>query len=416
MYVANRAAVVSILLIATVPLSTYALISSRERHEKTQDLTKAVEQAAETYKAGSWLKRTKKQNEEKMKEKMQEMQGVARQKREVRLQIAALIKVIDRLKEVHNIDIHDPESLQAGIEREKADLFTYLKTFVARRMTLASVSTDDSHDFFRGLVHTSLGEAVERDMYRRAVGQARIQLYQFIADAEQLPDDISALRDVHAALLDEYRKVESQHDYYSSLVLTDAKLAQIRREVEEVHAQVLRMQSELARIDARIRRQAERTLIEKGLKSAKTGAYSTGEISTLNPEFMWPAYGAISAGFHSPSYEEYFGVPHSAIDIVIPQGSPVFASADGVVFLSRDGGPRGYSYVLVGHRGGYATLYGHLSQINVSNGQDVSKGQVIGLSGGMPGTHGAGLMTTGPHLHFEVIKSGVNINPMSVLK
>jgi murein DD-endopeptidase MepM/ murein hydrolase activator NlpD len=79
------------------------------------------------------------------------------------------------------------------------------------------------------------------------------------------------------------------------------------------------------------------------------------------------------------------------------------------------GGEKGYSYILIVHRDGYATLYGHLSSFLVATGDQVKKGQVIGLSGATPGTHGAGPMTTGPHLHFEVIKNGKHIDPLSVL-
>jgi len=70
---------------------------------------------------------------------------------------------------------------------------------------------------------------------------------------------------------------------------------------------------------------------------------------------------------------------------------------------------------LIGHRGGYATLYGHISHISVYAGEDVHAGQNIGLSGGQPGSHGSGPMTTGSHVHFEVIKSGININPRTML-
>jgi murein DD-endopeptidase MepM/ murein hydrolase activator NlpD len=64
---------------------------------------------------------------------------------------------------------------------------------------------------------------------------------------------------------------------------------------------------------------------------------------------------------------------------------------------------------------GYATLYGHLSLTQVAPGQEIHKGDVIGLSGGTPGTPGAGPTTTGPHLHFEVILNGSNIDPMTIL-
>ena len=115
------------------------------------------------------------------------------------------------------------------------------------------------------------------------------------------------------------------------------------------------------------------------------------------------------------SYRGFFGVDHQGVDIVVPQGTPVRAAADGVVFLARDGGQTGYSYVLVGHRGGTATLYGHLSQISVVTGQDINHGQVLGLSGGTPGTYGAGPMTTGAHLHLEVIQKGTHVDPLLLL-
>ncbi len=108
-------------------------------------------------------------------------------------------------------------------------------------------------------------------------------------------------------------------------------------------------------------------------------------------------------------------MPHQGIDIGVPQGTDVMAAADGVVFLARDGGATGFSYILIGHRDGYATLYGHLSSFAVATGQDVRRGQLIGESGGQPGTHGAGPMTTGAHLHFEMLKNGVHVDPLTVL-
>ena len=68
-----------------------------------------------------------------------------------------------------------------------------------------------------------------------------------------------------------------------------------------------------------------------------------------------------------------------------------------------------------GHRNGYATLYGHVSSFLVKKGDVVMKGQAIAFSGGTPGTHGAGPMTTGPHLHLELTKDGKHIDPRSVL-
>lgn len=88
---------------------------------------------------------------------------------------------------------------------------------------------------------------------------------------------------------------------------------------------------------------------------------------------------------------------YNGIDIGIPVGSPVMASADGVVVVARTSGWNGgYGlYVAIQHPNGTQTVYGHLSQVSVSVGQPVSQGQVIGLSGNTG-------RSTGAHLHFEI--------------
>lgn len=138
-------------------------------------------------------------------------------------------------------------------------------------------------------------------------------------------------------------------------------------------------------------------------------------LSDLPPVFIWPASGPITAGYLDLDYVSVFHVPHRGMDIGVPQASPVRAVADGVVFAAKDGGLTGYSYVLIGHRNGYASLYGHVSSMFVKPGDRVSAGQTVALSGGRPGTRGAGYMTTGSHLHLEITKDGAHINPMSVL-
>ena len=60
-------------------------------------------------------------------------------------------------------------------------------------------------------------------------------------------------------------------------------------------------------------------------------------------------------------------------------------------------------------------MYGHISGVNVSKFDVVKRGQVIAKSGGEPGTMGAGPMTSGPHLHFEVFKNGEAVDPLAYL-
>lgn len=98
---------------------------------------------------------------------------------------------------------------------------------------------------------------------------------------------------------------------------------------------------------------------------------------------------------------------HTGIDFTAPRGTPVYATADGVVVSPNAEGGSGYGVtVVVNHGFGYQTLYGHLSRLGCKVGQKVKRGQVIGYVGS------SGL-SVAPHLHYEVIKNGKKINPVN---
>ncbi|MBT7228379.1 peptidoglycan DD-metalloendopeptidase family protein [Candidatus Parcubacteria bacterium] len=131
---------------------------------------------------------------------------------------------------------------------------------------------------------------------------------------------------------------------------------------------------------------------------------------------MWPVSSRrVTAYFHDPDYPYRYIFEHPAIDIATPQGSPIVAADTGYVAKARDGGQTGYSYIMLIHADGLSTVYGHVNQISVSNDQLVGKGQIIGYSGGLPGTRGAGSLSTGPHLHLELRMNGIPINPLNYL-
>lgn len=134
-------------------------------------------------------------------------------------------------------------------------------------------------------------------------------------------------------------------------------------------------------------------------------------------ELAWPInpVQGISAYFMDPSYFSFWGIQHYGIDIPAPQGTPMHAPADGYVAKYSDAG-LGYSYILLYHGNGLSTVYGHATACYVAEGANVKRGDVIGLSGGAPGTRGAGWMTTGPHLHLEVRINGNPVDPMNYLK
>ena len=358
-------------------------------------------------------------NRDKAQEKLDELSetlALAQRKKSLARRAFALVeRSIDELEQTYGIDASNAGALLAGIEKEQNKMASFLRYIQNKRITLVSAAPEFGISVAQHLLHTSLGEITDMHIRSRAVTQARLRIFETVLTAKKLSEQSSVLAQVYENELEQYEAVWQEYlQAKGELMSAENRIAEVQRITEEVQGQITALQRELARIDAKLVARLERELIEKGLMSAQPGERSDGRIRSTQA-FHWPVVGRISAGFHNASYKQFFGVAHKGIDIVVPQGTPVLSAADGVVYLARDGGQYGYSYVLVGHRNGYATLYGHLNSIAVKSGQEISAAQMVGSSGGTPGTYGAGPMTTGAHLHFEVIKNGTHVDPHTIL-
>ena len=128
-----------------------------------------------------------------------------------------------------------------------------------------------------------------------------------------------------------------------------------------------------------------------------------------SPPSMWPVEGRLMDGFArrtDPFSGE--GSFHKGVDISAPIGTIVRDTADGVV-VQAEMVAGGYGrLIIIDHGGGLQTYYAHLSRIQVRAGQEVHRGEVIGLVG----TSGR---TTAPHLHYEVHVGGTPVNPHKYL-
>jgi murein DD-endopeptidase MepM/ murein hydrolase activator NlpD len=96
---------------------------------------------------------------------------------------------------------------------------------------------------------------------------------------------------------------------------------------------------------------------------------------------------------------------HAGLDFAAPQGTPVYATADGTVNLAGNTGDGYGNHVIINHGFSYETLFGHLYRIKVRVGQKVNRGEVIGWVGSTG-------KSTGPHLHYEVHKNGRPLDPI----
>jgi len=124
-------------------------------------------------------------------------------------------------------------------------------------------------------------------------------------------------------------------------------------------------------------------------------------------EFARPVSGGVSSGFGVRRHPILgYRRMHSGLDFKASYGSPIYATADGVVnYAGRKGGYG--NFVRIAHGGGLASGYGHMSRIAVSSGSRVRRGQIIGYVGSTG-------LSTGPHLHYELYRGGHAVDPRSV--
>lgn len=99
---------------------------------------------------------------------------------------------------------------------------------------------------------------------------------------------------------------------------------------------------------------------------------------------------------------------HTGLDLAMPTGTEIRAAQDGVVTCAEISDTGYGNHVILQHDGGLSTLYGHCSELLVQGGQQVMRGDVIALVGSTGNS-------TGPHVHFEVMENGVEVDPVPYL-
>ena len=115
----------------------------------------------------------------------------------------------------------------------------------------------------------------------------------------------------------------------------------------------------------------------------------------------------LSGGRFTSGFGPSWGTTHKGIDWATPTGTPVYASCGGTVVRAERSSSYGY-VVYINHPDGRQTRYAHNSQLLVSAGDTVKQGQVIAKSGNTGNS-------TGPHVHFELLIGGAQVNPLRYL-
>ncbi|MCS6983231.1 MAG: peptidoglycan DD-metalloendopeptidase family protein [Candidatus Absconditabacterales bacterium] len=134
-------------------------------------------------------------------------------------------------------------------------------------------------------------------------------------------------------------------------------------------------------------------------------------------ELSWPIMpvSQISRKFKDPDFQAQYGFSFMGIEIPAPQQTPLYAADDGIVYRTVIDTGLGVSRFLLMHRGGYLSIYQFPSIVLVRDGDIVRRGQLIGYSGGEPGTPGAGFISKRPNLTFMVVNNFQFQDPLNVL-
>jgi len=194
------------------------------------------------------------------------------------------------------------------------------------------------------------------------------------ADLKQKINTLTANEEAKNTLIAETQSSEAEYRIMMS---------ELRQEQQYITTQISKLQAE---IEAKIRNSDN---------SADLGDPGV---------FIDPVPSAVTTAiFHDPTYPFRNLFEHSGHDLAAPTGTPIRASAPGVVAWTKRGRDYG-NYVIIIHEGGFSTLYAHMSAFNVKQDQFVARGDIIGYVGSTG-------FSTGPHLHFEVRLNGIPVDP-----
>ncbi len=366
---------------------------------------------------------------------------------------------IDELKAQRNViraQRQEKQAIVEALEAEKADVVAQKQAMDERNMyTLQQIQLNNQeielYDEMIAEKAAELEEAqrLENEQLERYRARVRAMeenggynILAIISKSDSFSDMLTAMDDV-GEIMESDRQLEDAYiaarentesvkaDYEDTRSELEELKAQLKAEQEELEKDIeeaiqiiLNLENDLenrqaeydaimaaedaanATIDKLVAELEAQRAAEAAAAAAAAGGSGGGGSANASGSFMWPvaSYVYVSSRFglrvHPITGQKK---SHTGIDIASNQGTAVYASDGGSVTLAGWNGGYG-NCIMIDHGNGYVTLYGHLSSISVSVGQTVSQGTTIGAVGSTGNS-------TGPHLHFEVLKNGTRIDP-----
>lgn len=351
-----------------------------------------------------------------------------------KLKISLTEKQIDKKREeIFNL-MKNIEETGVGLNFQREKIVSYIQLMYGEMGKFGSRTSNGYNTFKILLSDITLSSISQRQIYMESLykkgryifNDLHVMRSELVDEEQTLQGKKKSFDDLKNRLEREKKYLAIQQDNKSHLLETtkgqekeyQEMLEEYKNQQEEVSMQIKALQGNIGIINKRLgdldkKMEKAEELSEDG-KSVEFIYDLEGLLKQGDSFFtIWPvaAERGISAYFHDPTYP--FGL-HNAIDIPAPQGSNFYTPAPGYVYKTVDNG-MGYSYIIVAHRDNVLTVYGHVSYFAVNEGDLVQAGDILGKIGGAPGTKGAGWMTTGAHMHFEVLKENKYVDPFEFL-
>ena len=249
----------------------------------------------------------------------------------------------------------------------------------------------------------SLSELLSKAEYITKISSYdRQKLDEYAATKEKIAEKEKSLESEHAELLMLQDETEAKQASVEKLLA--AKQTELQKSIEAQENQIKSIEAEIKRKEEEARKKAEEE--KKKAAAANKAAQTYKTVSLGDISFTWPcpASGRITSGFGGrKSPTKGASSNHQGIDISAPTGTSIVAAAAGEVVIATYSSSAG-NYVMISHGGGVYTVYMHASNLLVSQGQSVKKGQTIAKVGSTG-------YSTGSHLHFGVRVNGSYVNP-----
>ena len=342
---------------------------------------------------------------------------------------AAQIAALEQKKKEQQEKLKDLEKQIAEAKAKKEDVMVTKKLLDQRNQLLLEQIDDTQNQIDDAAAQIARYELLEQEQYELFCRQVRseeergsLSYLSVLFKASSMSDLLNRMEFVNEVA--EYNKM-----LIAAMKETRENIAEEKAAMEAKEAELGQQQSELqAKLTETTNLMNEYAADQKKLEAIyaaeeKAGKEIAAEIDRLlaesdvvpsNEGFIWPVNTSkkISSPIGNRVAPGGFGsTNHKGVDICnVGFTSSVFAVKSGKVLLTNTSGyGGGYgNYVVIDHGGGVTTLYAHMSVVKVSEGQMVSQGTVLGITG----STGA---STGPHLHYEVRINGVYQNPLNYL-